>query len=560
MSNIDCNVTKFKKLRKSRRRFTKSWLIILNTVRNLIPSYLLSWFHTPRRSFREFPIEVSVTSYLIRGLSGEVDRKLKLLRIEKLRRMCRRLNGIVLKSGELFSLSRFGISDCQFNSDSDPIFEACLNAGFEALDQSNPTMLKCPMGGPFLIEARLTPDELVVKVRVRRGVLRRPGGDAVQLIQKTHLDQLKQKELITSTTSMSATPKSLGAQDTHICTAAILDCHEPEFASFLMGESVDYFFIPKRGRPYNWSIPKTAKIRTAWFLTWVRLVYIFFKKYPLRREGYNIATRMSTSSWLVKSFARQIPWDVEHVIVAQEYLPYLWKTGALGGRTFDVLLTRPPLAAVHEKLDLAALQLPYEKVLKEFRCSREIVEAESEAFVYADRVITPHDDFAQMFPNLRKLEWYKPAVEPPADVRNPRYLLFPKSLRIREGAQSALAIAEATKLPLLVVGSDQENLCHDTDDVFFVKPSDVPWHEIAAIVHPTLFESWPRLHLHALALGIPVVVTESAGLSEGDGVYLVPFHNEEVLLRTIERAIRLPTALVRNEKHLDELHKAHTLI
>ena len=39
-----------------------------------------------------------------------------------------------------------------------------------------------------------------------------------------------------------------------------------------------------------------------------------------------------------------------HVTLTQNLLPFLWRSGVLGGRTFDVLMTRLPLALVPHPL------------------------------------------------------------------------------------------------------------------------------------------------------------------------------------------------------------------
>jgi glycosyltransferase involved in cell wall biosynthesis len=163
--------------------------------------------------------------------------------------------------------------------------------------------------------------------------------------------------------------------------------------------------------------------------------------------------------------------------------------------------------------------------------------AERQALLAADRVVTPHADYATMFSRIRKLEWERPVVEPPPFARRPGALLFPADLAAREGAHAALIAADRLNLPLLVLGKDVEGLGADSRHVHFIKSAELPWHEIAAVIHPTLFESWPRLHLQALALEIPVIATEACGLSEEAGVRLVSFADDEALTRALDRSI-----------------------
>jgi len=342
--------------------------------------------------------------------------------------------------------------------------------------------------------------------------------------------------------------------DTHQKTAALLDRFEPEFATYLAGELVDLYLVPCAGKPFKWPVPPTAERRCSRFVALARKLKLFFDALFSRRSLAE--SQMITSRWLARSYARKLPADYSHLIVAEHLLPFLWLDGVLQGRRYSVLLTRPPLSVEHERLNQAARALPHERALMEFRPPRELVEAESEALHHAERVITPHKSFARFFPNLRKLGWQRPEVVPPADVRNPSCLLLPSPLAARDGAHAALGAAERLGLPLLVIGHNIEGLSAPSEMVNFIGESDIPWAEVAAVVHPALFESWPRLHLHALALGIPVIATEACGLEEGAGVALVPFNDEDALVRAVERAVgreveaaREPLALPDEPRH-----------
>ncbi len=56
-----------------------------------------------------------------------------------------------------------------------------------------------------------------------------------------------------------------------------------------------------------------------------------------------------------------------HVVVQQNLLPFLWRAGVLGGRTFDVLMTALPLKNLQTQLDFAASLHPESKTLADFR-------------------------------------------------------------------------------------------------------------------------------------------------------------------------------------------------
>lgn len=343
--------------------------------------------------------------------------------------------------------------------------------------------------------------------------------------------------------------------DIHRKTAALLDRYEPEFANYLAGEAVDLYLVPCSAQPFKWPVPPTAERRCSRLIAMARQLKLFFDRHFSRRAIAE--SQMITSRWLARSYARKLPADCTHLIVVEHLLPFLWLDGVLQGRRFSVLLTRPPLSVEHERLNQAARALPHERALMEFRPPRELVEAESQALHHAERVITPHQSFARFFPNLRKLGWQQPEVVPPADVRNPSCLLLPSPLAARDGAHAALGAAERLNLSLLVVGHNIEGLAAPSDMIRFISESEIPWNEVAAVVHPALFESWPRLHLHALALGIPVIATEACGLEEGGGVTLVPFNDEEALVRAVERAVGREVEAAREPLHQDQSQPHH---
>jgi hypothetical protein len=48
-----------------------------------------------------------------------------------------------------------------------------------------------------------------------------------------------------------------------------------------------------------------------------------------------------------------------------------------------------------------------------------------------------------------------------------------------------------------------------------IEPARISWSDVAAVVHPTIFEARPELHLRARSHGIPVIATAGAGLPPG---------------------------------------------
>lgn len=319
----------------------------------------------------------------------------------------------------------------------------------------------------------------------------------------------------------------------HLKTVALLDRVIPEFDEFISGELIDTFLIPTFGARYRWHRPAGSTITRTPLEAFRRT---FTRWRAMKRGEVPARTELRTAEWIAHRYAELVPRDTERLVVIQDFLPYLWKLGVLDNRSYEVLLTRAPLSVIHEKLNHAQKLLPRATTLGEFRAPNELIYAEAIALERAERVVTPHEEYASLFENIRKLEWQRPIVEPPPTVRKPRAMLFPASLVAREGAHAALAVADQLEVPIFVAGDNPEGLAVESDFVRFMPPEEIPWDEIAAVVHPTLFEAWPRIHLHALELQIPVIASEACGLSSDEkSVTIVPFADEEGLRAAVER-------------------------
>ncbi len=66
-----------------------------------------------------------------------------------------------------------------------------------------------------------------------------------------------------------------------------------------------------------------------------------------------------------------------HLIVPLRLLVPLADSGALGGRSYDVLLDRQPLAELHRALDAAATRWPSSETLSDFRAPPDYVRSEA---------------------------------------------------------------------------------------------------------------------------------------------------------------------------------------
>ena len=94
---------------------------------------------------------------------------------------------------------------------------------------------------------------------------------------------------------------------------------------------------------------------------------------------------------LAASYAAKLTYDTLHVVVQQNLLPFLWRSGDLGGRTFDVLMTALPMDEIQKRLDHAARLHPESTTLGDFRADNSLVECEREALAHAAK----HDHAAR---------------------------------------------------------------------------------------------------------------------------------------------------------------------
>jgi len=246
---------------------------------------------------------------------------------------------------------------------------------------------------------------------------------------------------------------------------------------------------------------------------------------------------------LARAFARSLTYDVTHVVVSLNLLPHLWRMGVLAGRHVTVLLSRSPLALLHGQLDRAARLHPGSATLADFRASAELIESEEAALRCADALVTPHRAVAEYARRcysapVEQLDWACPPV--PADVPAPapaaRGVLFPASALGRKGAYEVRAACRALDLELHVLGRAQE------EAQFWrgvrtrpVRPGD-PWDNIGCVLLPAFVEHRPRLLLSARARGVPVICSDDCGLpADLPGVSVVRAGAMPELVATLER-------------------------
>ncbi len=307
-------------------------------------------------------------------------------------------------------------------------------------------------------------------------------------------------------------------------TVWVVDAFQPEHDTWIQQNRrpVDTFLLPLDGRrrriaAYRWNSAGFATVREAPLAT-LRRSWVSRR---LAREG---ATRqralLAMDAAMAHSLSRRIPPLTTHLVISQNLLPHLWQSGVLGGRHFDVLMTRMPLHELERVLDQAAARHPESRTLADFRAPPEVAQAEAEALAAAGRWITPHAGIAALAGERAELTpWMLPEGKKP---RQPgRAIVFPASTLGRKGAYELRDAARELEFTLRLAGPILEG-----PDFWKGLPCEAAgedWLDGAAVVAlPAWVEHQPRRLLLAAACGVPVVASPACGLHGLAGLVTVP--------------------------------------
>lgn len=241
---------------------------------------------------------------------------------------------------------------------------------------------------------------------------------------------------------------------------------------------------------------------------------------------------------LARHYSRQLPFAATHLVVSQTLLPFLWREGVLGGRSFDVLMTRLPLAELQAALDRAAEAWPQSPTLADFRADPALLEAESAALAAARRWITPHGRIAALAgAKAERTAWRMPPSPVPAP-RTGGGILFPASTLGRKGAYELRQAARELGLGVTLGGPVLEA----ADFWAGVDTRPAAGDGLAgsaAVVLPTWVEDQPRRLLRALASGVPVIASDACGIEGHPNLHIVPCGDVAALGRVLATSCSL---------------------
>jgi hypothetical protein len=386
------------------------------------------------------------------------------------------------------------------------------------------------------IEVELTASDLVVRIRSRQ-----PGGkrDSSAPVVPPPRAAPSGDCLTCGMVSCFRHPSATAAHAPSLGHSAfLLDARWPEFDSWCAGHSRqgDRWFLPLDGHRWNkpnyqWSPPVEVTVRHATRTT-------LWRSFRQRRLPVQGAARqrglLGGDKALARHYADLLDPACRHVVVSQSLLPHLWNSGALGGRSFDVLIERWPLDELQRRLDLAKAAHPQSTTLGDFRADPDLITAEREALAAAARLVTPHRAIARHFGERSWLvDWRMP--EPlDRDPSTPPCIFFPASRLGRKGAyELAAAMKDGIGAELKYLGRANEGPADPFGGIPCVPSGVAGLSGALALVLPAWIEHQPRLALLALTSGIPVVATEACGLPDHPLLHELPQPDAAALRRAL---------------------------
>jgi hypothetical protein len=519
--------------------------------------------------------------------TNESERHLLAGKVHNLRLAIRHLNGVEVRAGRIFSfwaqvgrasrwkgfvegrelregclIPTIGGGLCQLSC---ALYDAALRAGFEIIERHahsdvipgslaeigrdatvfwNYVDLRFKSQYDLRIEAAMNATSLTIRIRghVNRSLPRAPA--------------LVRTPIVTVAKTAPESCASCGVQD---CfrhagqststanfgrAAYLVDEYWPEFDTYICAtrQEEDLLLMPLNGNRvgkanYAWSAHAFSNVRQSSAITLLRA-------YQSRKLAMQGAARqralLTFNERLASSYASLLTFDVAHVTVMQNLLPFLWRDGHLGGRTFDVLMTSLPMCKLHERLDLAYALHPESNTLADFRADDWLVQTESEALRHANRIITPHSELAALYKNKAvAVDWVMPprSSSRESTAAGKIKIVFPASTVGRKGAYELREAIQGLDVQLSIVGTELEGRDF-WRGISFEKSSNEYWLEGArAVVLPAFVEHKPRRLLEAIARDIPVIASTACGLENARGVINIQVGDVTALREEIGKLI-----------------------
>jgi hypothetical protein len=424
---------------------------------------------------------------------------------------------------------------------SNALYDAALKAGFEIIERHKHTRvikgslaeidrdatvkwnyldLRFVSNHAFRIEAELTEDKLVVSFK-SRGMQDRSGQRDFKSATPSFLNDCYSCGNLECFKNPHKSRKTMPQGK----TTFILDERWAEYDEYVRhaitaGDEMLVPFTSKqtfRIQRFAWPAAPMVTVRTAS----IAALYRSLNLRLLSKTNVNIfSSTLHLDKLLAEKMIQQISIESTHVVISQNLLPFAWTAGILGGRTFDVLMTRLPLEKLHQRLDFAFQKFPESSTLHDFRAAQELVTAETTALNASRKIITPHEEIAEIFNHkCINIGWRHPIGKKTFSEGN--VILFPASSLGRKGAYEVRRLARELQLTVRVIGVATENEKFWTGINVETASGNI-FENVCAVVYPVYVEHQPRILLRAIAYDIPVITTVAAGIPANNFVSVVP--------------------------------------
>ncbi len=328
-------------------------------------------------------------------------------------------------------------------------------------------------------------------------------------------------------------------------TTFIVDEKWPEFDAYVQSiiTDQDTMVVPikkskliKTNR-YAWSAPNRKNLQST---TRSGVFRAIMMRLLAKKKNNIFEMLLKLDKKIASQAARLIPVEANHLVISQNLLPFVYATGALGGRTYDVLMTRLPIEKIHDSLDLAFSKYVESETLHDFRAPKLLIDLENSALTKARKIITPHSKIMELFPHkVEKLNWNLP--DSPCHKVLGKKILFPASAVGRKGAYEIKRLAKDLNINVVVMGD-----CLEGEDFWgevFVEKFLGDWSEIGLVIYPAYIEHQPRVMLQALARNIPVIATDACGVEVSPLITIVNVGDYVALKNAVLQTQQLDKAI-----------------
>lgn len=489
------------------------------------------------------------------------ERDLTAGKIQNLRVACKALNNLIVPKGKTFSfwkhigrttkvkgyvlgrevregciIPTMGGGICQL---SNALYDSCLKGGIEVTERHGHTEViagslaeqnrdatvfwnyvdfRFKAHCDIKIQAYMTHDNLVIRL-----IGEDTGNYTVDDVQSRDISEIGNcyscgKTDCSMHVEIKASDIKFGKQ------ALVLDAKNSLVNDYLVNHITEpyYAFLPLNGEKlkkaqYQWKL-KADKTRyfTLDALKRSRAVRGLGQNGRLQEVLYNYDYKLGSK------MARKIPYDVSHVVVAQNLLPALWESGVLWGRSFDVIMTRLPMKHLQSVLDDAHKKHPSSTTLSDFRVPQNIVELEWKALSAASRVITSHTGIRDVFGSR--------AVYLPEDIKfgtvkhgEGNYIMLGGPALARKGVYEFMDAFSSSNCKLCAPGKAYEN----NTIVERIDPLPDNWREkVKVLILPAYIEHSNVWVKRAMEAGIPSIVSSNCGLQAQVGLTVLDEVNE----------------------------------